>query len=63
MTPEKYRHTPAERRAILRELRWVWESKNELELMQILRRNGVKDENPRFAEVLKLFRDLRSGKT
>jgi hypothetical protein len=63
MASDKYRHTRAERRALLRELRWVWDSKNELELMQILRRNGVMDENPRFAEVLKLFRELRSGKT
>jgi hypothetical protein len=62
MSPEKYRHTPAERRAILRELRWVWESKDEQELMQILRRNGVQDENPRFAAVVKLFREMRSGK-
>jgi hypothetical protein len=63
MTEGKYRHTPAERRALLRELRWIYDTKDEQELMQILRRNGVKDENPRFAEVLQLFRELRSGKT
>ena len=36
---------------------------NELEFMQILRRQGVKDEDPRFSAALKKFRELRSGKT
>jgi hypothetical protein len=62
MTTGKFRHTRQERAAMLRQLRWVWEANDELELMQILRKNGVKDENPRFAAVLKLFRELRSGK-
>jgi hypothetical protein len=31
--------------------------------MQILRKYEIKDENPRFAEIAKLFRDLRSGET
>jgi len=30
--------------------------------MQILRKHGIKDENPRFSEIVRLFRDLRSGK-
>ena len=63
MTVGKYRHTPQERAALLKELRWVFDAKNEQELMQILRRQGVKDEHPRFSAVVKLFRDLRSGKT
>ena len=63
MTEGKYRHTRQERAALLKELRWIYEVETEQELMQILRRLGVKDENPRFALVVKLFRDLRSGKT
>lgn len=62
MTEGKYRHTLTERNAMLRELRWIWDMKTELELMQFLRKQGVKDEHPRFAFVVKLFRDLRSGK-
>jgi hypothetical protein len=62
MTVGKYRHTPQERTA-LKELRWIWEENNEQELMRILRKQGVKDEDPRFSEVVKLFRDLRGGKT
>jgi len=36
---------------------------DEREFMQVLRKRGIKDEDPRFAEIVKLFRDLRSGKT
>jgi hypothetical protein len=36
---------------------------NEREFMQVLRKRGIKDEDPRFAEIVKLFRDLRGGKT
>jgi hypothetical protein len=63
MIAGKYRHTPQERAALLRELRWILDANNEQELMRILREQGVKDENPRFAAVVKIFRDLRSGKT
>jgi len=31
--------------------------------MRILRKYGIKDEDPRFAEILKLIRELRSGRT
>jgi hypothetical protein len=62
MTTGKYRHTRKERAALERELKWIYDANNELELMRILRKNGVKDEDPRFAAVVKLFRDLRSGK-
>jgi hypothetical protein len=31
--------------------------------MQILRGRGIKDEDPRFGELVKFFRDSRSGKT
>ncbi len=30
--------------------------------MQVLRNHGIMDEDPRFAEIVKFFRDLRSGK-
>jgi EF-hand domain len=30
--------------------------------MKILRKFGIPDEDPRFAEILKFFRDLRGGK-
>jgi hypothetical protein len=62
MTTGKYRHTARERAALARELRWILDANDEGELMRILRKQGVKDENPRFAAVVKLFRELRSGK-
>jgi len=31
--------------------------------MQILRKYGIKDEDPRFSEIVRLFRDLQRGKT
>jgi len=31
--------------------------------MQILRSHGIHDEDPHFAEILKFFRALQSGKT
>jgi len=30
---------------------------DEREFMQVLRKHGIKDEDSRFAEILKLFRD------
>jgi hypothetical protein len=60
---EKYKLTTAERNALLRDLRQIFKAGNEREFMQILRNHGIKDEDPRFAEIVKLFRDLRSGKT
>lgn len=63
MSPDKYRHTPRERAALLRQLDLALKANNEQEFMQILRKQGVKDEDPRFGVLLKLFRDLRSGKT
>jgi hypothetical protein len=61
--PEKYRLTRAERNALLRDLRWIFENGNEREFMRVLRKHGIKDEDRRFAEILKLFRGLRAGKT
>jgi len=60
---EKYKLTRTEMNALLRDLRYILKYGDEREFMQVLRRRGIKDEDPRFAEVVKLFRDLRSGKT
>jgi hypothetical protein len=60
---DKYKHTREETNALLRDLRQILKANNERELMQILRKYGIKDEDPRFSEIVKLFRDLQSGKT
>jgi hypothetical protein len=59
----KFKHTYAEQNALLRDLQKILKNGDEREFMQVLRKHGIKDEDPRFAEILKLFRDLRSGKT
>ncbi len=61
--PDKYKYTWAQKNALLRDLRWIFKSGNEREFMQVLRNHGIMDEDPRFAEIVKLFRELRSGKT
>jgi hypothetical protein len=61
--PEKYKLTRAEMNALLRDLRNILKYGDEREFMQVLRKRGIKDEDPRFGEIVKLFRDLRSGKT
>lgn len=60
--PDKYKRTRAETNALERDLKRILSNNDERELMQILRKHGMKDENPRFSEIVKLFRDLRSGK-
>jgi uncharacterized protein (UPF0261 family) len=60
--PDKYRFTPEEKAALLRELKKILTNNDEREFMKILRKLGVKDEDPRFAEAVKFFRDLRGGK-
>jgi uncharacterized protein (UPF0261 family) len=59
---EKYRFTLEEKTALLRELKKILRSDDEREFMRILRKLGIKDEDPRFAEAVKFFRDLRRGK-
>jgi hypothetical protein len=59
---EKYRFTREEQAALLRELKKILRSDDEREFMKILRKLGIKDEDPRFAEAVKFFRDLRGGK-
>ena len=61
--PDKFKHTKAEIASLLRDLRQIFEYGDERQFMQVLRKNGIKDEDPRFSEILKLFRALRSGKT
>ena len=51
LMPDKYKHT------------WILACNNERELMRILRKHGIKDEDSRFAEIVKLFHVLRGGKT
>jgi hypothetical protein len=61
--PDKYKHTFAELNSLRNQLKTILACNNERELMQILRKYGIKDEDSRFAEILKLFRDLQTGKT
>ena len=44
---------------MLRELGRIIEMKDERELMRFLREHGIKDENPRFSELVKAFREGR----
>jgi hypothetical protein len=61
--PQKYKLTRAEMNALLRDLRNIFKYGDEREFMQVLRKRGIKDEDPRFAELVKFFHELRSGKT
>jgi hypothetical protein len=61
--PDKFKHTKAETHALLRDLERIFQYGDEREFMQVLRKRGIKDEDPRFAEILRLFRALRSGTT
>jgi hypothetical protein len=60
---EKFKRTWAEHNALLRDLRKIYATGDERDFMRVLRKYGIQDEDPRFAELLKMFRDLRSGKT
>jgi hypothetical protein len=60
---EKYRFTLEEKTALLRELKKILRSDDGREFMKILRKLGIKDEDPRFAEAVKFFRDLRGRKS
>jgi hypothetical protein len=59
----KFKHTYAEMNALIRDLRRILKYGDEREFMQVLRKHGIKDEDPRFGGILKLFPDLQSGKT
>lgn len=60
--PSKYKLEPEEKRKLLQDLRKIYKSGDEREFMQILRKYGIKDEDPLFSEIVTFFRDLRSGK-
>lgn len=53
----KIQQTAAERNAMRRQLKQIIALRDERELMSFLREHGIKDENPRFSEIVKAFRD------
>jgi adenylate cyclase len=58
---DKFKHTPSERNAMLRQLKRILDSKDEREFMTFLREHGIKDETPRFSQLVKAFRDGKIG--
>ena len=56
----KYNALPRNRQTE-RDIADLFEHGTERELMQFLRENGLNDDSPRFAEIVKLFRE-RGGK-
>lgn len=60
--PSKFKIEHEERIKLLQDLRKIFRRGDEREFMQILRKRGIKDEDPLFSEIVKLFRDLKSGK-
>ena len=56
------KQTRAEIRSLIPDARRLLKFGTEFELMQFLRGIGIKDEDSRFGPVVKLWRDLRSGK-
>ena len=60
--PEKYKHSRAETNVLRRDLRWIFERGDERELMKILRKHGIKDEDPRFSEIVALSAPCGAGR-
>lgn len=58
--PER-RHTRAELKKIMEVLRKLSRSGDEKGFMQFLRGTGLKDESPRFAELVRMFRSLQKS--
>jgi len=58
----KLKQTRKEIRDLKPDVRKLLKYGSELELMQFLRGIGIKDEDPRFGPLVKIFRDLKSGK-
>jgi hypothetical protein len=56
----KYKPLPRNKKTD-REIAKIFERGTETELMNFLRKSGLKDESPRFAEIVKLFR-ARAGR-
>lgn len=46
---------------MLRDLRRIMKTGDERELMTFLRKHGIKDEDPRFSEIVRAFRAGRFG--
>lgn len=59
--PERKR-TRAELRLIERDIARIWRDGDEKDLMQFLRGIGLKDESPKIARAVNVFRSLRAGK-
>ena len=60
--PSHLKYTHAEKVALLRELRRIYKRNDERDFMRILRQYGIKDEDPRFSEIVRFFRAIQSGK-
>jgi len=60
---EKFKHSREEINALLRELQGIYKRNDEREFMRVLRKYGISDEDPRFAEIVRFFRALQSVKT
>ncbi len=52
----------SEIRSLKHDVRKLLKFGTELEFMQFLRGIGIKDEDPRFGQLVKIYRDLKSGK-
>jgi hypothetical protein len=64
-TRAKQRMSETTRRQIQglkRDLKKIFKWGTELDFMQILRENGIKDEDPDFAIAVRLWREQRRGK-
>jgi hypothetical protein len=60
--PPELKHTRGEIRKMKLDVRRLLKFGTELDLMSFLRGLGIKDEDPRFAPIVKTYRDLKSGK-
>jgi hypothetical protein len=56
------KHTRKERAALLGDIRKIFQHGDEREFMKFLREHAIPDEDPRFSELVKLFRASRSAK-
>jgi len=59
---ERKRHTRREIQSYKPDVRKLLKFGTELDLMQYLREIEIFDEDPRFAQAVKAYRDLKSGK-
>jgi hypothetical protein len=57
---DKYKHR--ERDSLLRDLKKLIKHEDDREFMKLLRDLGIKDEDPRFAEAMKLFYEAKKGR-